>query len=905
MKSIVILLFAVFIGANAFTQTSQVEGTVKDKVTDETIIGAHVQIGADHQAVTDFDGKFTLTVPYGKHLIKISFVGYADFIDTIEIKSGYTPIEVPMGTIEIQEVEVVADLAKQNETPVSITKIDQKQLNEELGARDLPMVLNATPGIYATNQGGGDGDARITIRGFSQRNIAVMIDGVPVNDMENGWVYWSNWFGLDAITQSMQVQRGLGASKIVSPSVGGTMNVVTSGMENKFGVKIRYDAGSGLYNRISIGYNSGKLKGDWGITMAGSFKYREGWVDKTGTLGGFYYLKVQKKFGNHMLSLSAFGAPQKHGQRSYKAPIAQWSHDKALKYGADTTGYVERGYRYNEHWGVLNKRTEGEIINEKMNYYHKPQITLRHFGKLKEGLYLSNVVYASIGNGGGTKMYDYGGAYRSADGQIDFDRIWDGNQFTEIAGTQYPNIDPLYSPTELKATNVMTSSVNNHWWVGYLGNIKYKINKKWSMTMGVDYRYYEGEHYHEVYDLMGGDYFINSANLNDANPMKRNGDKIAWKDYQRHRDAIVQWAGGYGLFEYSGLRWNVFVNASVAANGYKGVDYFNKKSIEVGDTTLRIGATDTIMYNGVEYNASNGGLKYDQTPWKWKPSYTFKAGANYKINENMGIFINAGYLSRAPMYSNVVNYELKEIDFYPEIKNEEIVAGELGYNLIFKKIVLSVNGYATYWKNKPHPFGVSVEIAPGEFEKYNVFGMSALHLGGELDVSYKIIKQLTIDGMVSFGDWRWASPGVLSNSTTELTFDPTGTHVGDAAQSVYAVSLRSDFYKGAYIKVRYTWFDRHWANFNPFDLTDENARREAWKIPGYGTLDITLGYTHNFNKVALFVRGNIFNALNSFFIQDATNNGFSAGNSDFDANSADVFFGQGITWNVSLGLNIF
>ena len=100
------------------------------------------------------------------------------------------------------------------------------------------MVLNSTPGVYATQQGGGDGDARITIRGFNQRNVAVMIDGIPVNDMENGWVYWSNWFGLDAVTSNIQVQRGLGASKIAIPSVGGTMNLLTKGIDSRKGGSI-------------------------------------------------------------------------------------------------------------------------------------------------------------------------------------------------------------------------------------------------------------------------------------------------------------------------------------------------------------------------------------------------------------------------------------------------------------------------------------------------------------------------------------------------------------------------------------------------------------------------------------------------------------------------------------------
>ena len=113
----------------------------------------------------------------------------------------------------MDEVVVKADVAKTRETPIAFSKLTAKQLSEDLGTRDLPMVLNSTPGAYATEQGGGAGDARVSIRGFDQRNIAVLVDGVPVNDMENGQVYWSNWDGLGDITRYMQVQRGLGASE--------------------------------------------------------------------------------------------------------------------------------------------------------------------------------------------------------------------------------------------------------------------------------------------------------------------------------------------------------------------------------------------------------------------------------------------------------------------------------------------------------------------------------------------------------------------------------------------------------------------------------------------------------------------------------------------------------------------
>ena len=106
----------------------------------------------------------------------------------------------------LNEIQVVSDIAIDRETPVAFTTIPVKKINEELASQDIPMLLNSTPGVYATQGGGGDGDTELLL-GVLTKNVAVMIDGIPVNDMENGWVYWSNWFGLDAVTSNIQVQR--------------------------------------------------------------------------------------------------------------------------------------------------------------------------------------------------------------------------------------------------------------------------------------------------------------------------------------------------------------------------------------------------------------------------------------------------------------------------------------------------------------------------------------------------------------------------------------------------------------------------------------------------------------------------------------------------------------------------
>lgn len=177
------------------------------------------------------------------------------------------------------------------------------------------MLLNSTPGAYATEQGGGAGDSRVNIRGVDQRNVGVMVDGVPMNDMENGQVYWSNWSGLSDVTRTMQVQRGLGASKLAIPSVGGTINILTRGIDGRRNFVIRTEVGNNSMQKLSCMFNSGEIGKGWGITFAGSRRTGNGWADQTWDDQWAYFLKIQKRFNKNLFSFSINGAPQSHSQR--------------------------------------------------------------------------------------------------------------------------------------------------------------------------------------------------------------------------------------------------------------------------------------------------------------------------------------------------------------------------------------------------------------------------------------------------------------------------------------------------------------------------------------------------------------------------------------------------------------
>lgn len=916
MRSILVLVL-LFTTTFISAQTAVVSGQVTDNVTKQPVVGAKITLSPERRALSDSEGNYEIkNVEFGKYTMLITMSSFDTMRVELNIDSPNFVYDVVLGgSQELEEVKVIGNLASDRKNPVAVTKLSTQKITEELGSRDLPMLLNGTPGVYATQTGGGDGDSRINVRGFDQRNVGVLIDGVPVNDMENGWVYWSNWFGLDAITSTVQVQRGLGAAKLAMPSIGGTINIITQGVGNRKGLTFRQEFGTGNMLRSTLAYNSGMSKKGWGVTFSGSYKQSDGWVYGTPSQGAFGYVKVQKKIKNHLLSLSAFSAPQKHGQRSFNQAIQYWDSDYAKKEGLEidsSTFFFNEGVRFNQHWGYRTVDGKKEVMNERLNYYNKPQITLKDFWKLNDKLSISNIAYVSIGRGGGTRLAN-SSALRDTSGLIDWDLIIQENRVNSLFGT--PNVDPYYSPTQIKSSQILVSSVNNHFWLGYLGQFNYEYSKKLVFSGGLDYRFYKGTHYQEVRDLLGGDYYVSTADENSSNPMKVEGDKIALNTYNNHRDGLVNWMGAFGQMEYSGTRWSYFVNLSGIVSGYKGIDYFQKKSLAVGDTVLRIGAGDTVEYQGQTYTENSAGLEYFQTDWKYLPGMTLKFGGSYTLSEDAILFMNAGYLSRTPQFSNVIDNNTNT--FFREILNENIYALEGGYNYANEKFGVNVNGYLTNWKNKPFPFGVLVPDPndPQEFVRVNINGMDAVHLGGEIDVAYRLNKKWSAEAMFSFGNWFWNSSETVfipQYDSLEITFDAKGVHVGDAAQTALAAAIRYEPMKHLFFKIQAQYFDRYYSQFDPFTLQGANAGREAWKIPSYYLINLFAGYKYDLKKFDLLFNGSITNltdigsilntkGLHNNFIAEARDNDNDP-YSNSDAQSATVMFGGGFRFNVSLGI---
>ncbi|MBP7184259.1 MAG: TonB-dependent receptor [Saprospiraceae bacterium] len=912
-KLILITLIALINICTLFGQGT-FSGVIRDKETGEPLIGATVNYGKG-ATITDFDGNFEVKLTNGKYDIIFSYVGYVSQNQTFDINSDNQPVNIFLSPIILKEVVVTADIAKERKTPIAFTNIPTLKMQEELASQDIPMILNSTPGAYATQGGGGDGDARITIRGFNQRNVAVMLDGIPVNDMENGQVYWSNWFGLDLVTQTMQVQRGLGASKLSIPSVGGTINILTKGIDAKKSFSIQNEVGSGGYNRTTLGLTSGRLKGNWSVSSALSYKSQTGWVDATPSKAWFYYLRIDKEFKNHLISLSGFGAPQKHGQRTFRTSIATVDSTYAKEVGVsqdyvtdiDNIKYgLNQGLRYNPNWGWIN----GKVQNTAINYYHKPQFSLRHSWQINHKTFLANVAYLSIGNGGGVgTMGNTMDNFRNEFGIIEMDTVIAFNKSATI-----------FKPAG-KSERALRASINNHFWYGLLSTLKYDISKKWVLSAGIDARFYRGDHWREVYDLLGGDYIIatgsdaSNALVNNATTKLAVGDKFRY-----NYSGFVRWFGGFGLIEYSNEKVSAFFNISGANSQYRLEDYMKPKLVTLSDTSFYVRYGDTISHNNVNYTINSVEAKNQQLGWVNIPSFTFKSGISYNLNKSMSVYVNAGYLSKAQRFNNVlyVNSGQDRVYDFKNYKNEVIEAIEGGYSLKTKVFSTNINAYWTEWLNKPLDFPITIgnPLNPGDPDDripVNLPGINARHIGLEADFAYRINSKLTLEALASIGNWKWTSQGELNvpiqTDQGEFIYTDTiytkGLHVGDAAQLQFGGMLRYEPFKGFYVKLKSTYFGNNYANFQPESLTSDNHITDVWKIPAYNLFDFHTGYNFNYKKkMRGAVRLNVLNILNTTYISDATDNGRQDSKyNNNDALSASVLFGNGRKFTASIELN--
>ena len=881
-----VFLVTLFFASSTYAQV-RVTGRVTDAASGEGLAQASLILeGTDSGTSTDKNGNYTLAgLPLGTYTLTVSYVGYLSASRVITLRSSNLVIDFKIETtsISLEATEVFASRATDRRTPVAYSNVDRLRVQRELGPRDLPLVLNRIPSVYSTAQGGGAGDARVNVRGFNQRNVSILINGIPINDMENGWVYWSNWSDIHELTNSIQMQRGLSVVNLATPSIGGTINIITDPAQDSRQILVKQELGSDRYIRSTVLLSSGLIDNKFAVTLSGSRKTGDGTVDGTWTDLWWYYAAASWNISSwHRLNLIAFGTPQRHGQNLFRQNLAAYDHDFATKLFkrdglTDHTisdilrTFPEMGRHWNQNiaavssdytriqhngFGTVRRKRDG-YINETENFFHKPIASLSYFGQLAERTLLSTVLYYSGGKGGGTSLH----------GTLLLD---------ESGPSPIPDYDATIRVNQKNGFShgIVRNRHNVQWTFGAISKLAHDVGEHLNIEAGIDWRTAEMQHFSTVRDLLGGHGYLRFDNdfWGDNGKVLVLGDRFEYNDI-----TTVNWIGG---FLQGKLDWGRFEGFGV-----------------VGYSTVKYTLEDFFKDNGT-------GQPFTAAP----PSigaYQAKGGLSYSVSEDLSVFVNAGRVSKAPVYDGVIDAITGAVN--PDPQNEVFLGFEAGgiYSFPGRTFETKLNVYHTVWKDRTVTRNLLEES--GNNTLVSIHGLNALHRGIEGELAWQPLNIFRIDLAYSAGDWTYTDDvtGTLtldrSNEDTqsELSLPLKGVKIGNAPQQqlTYTVALFPQ--EGLNILLMGRSYTNHYAGFNPSGFTGG----AIWKAPGYTVFDFKAGYDFDFYRygIALFV--NVFNVTDALYVQDAINNsqlhaytgnGTEAGTAD----DAEVFLGLPRTFYV-------
>lgn len=838
-----------------------ISGQIIDDFGDPLPGAAVMFTGTSNGTVTDLDGNFALSgdVTNG---IKISYVGYetmnysaADIADgnlgVITLEEGSTLDEIVVtGTM---------DIVRDRRTPVAVSTIGLAEIQSKGGNVEFPELLKNTPSIYVDGQAGGYGESQIWTRGFDQTNTAFLLNGQPINGMEDGKMYWSNWSGMMDVASAVQVQRGLGSSKLAISSVGGTTNIVMKSTEDRKGGSVGYTLGNDGFNKFTGSYSTGLINNKFAVTALVSHWQGNGWADGTSGAGQSYFLSAGfQPSKDHNFNLLLTGAPQYHDQ----------NFNKRLSDHVDENGEVDA--KFNNNWGLLN----GEEYSIRRNYYHKPVANLNWDWTLNEKSKLSTVAYASWGRGGGSGPIG-SSANRSytAEGQLDFDAIVQAN--IDSAG---------------RSEYVVRNSVNNHQWFGLVSRFETSLTDNLEFSAGADLRTYRGSHFRQLRDLLGAPAYTQRANARfDEREVTNTFEAAPWaalSNFADTEDQIaysnderISYAGVFSQIEYTADALTLFAQGALSNQSHIRFERFNETEANEDSETV-----------------SNVG-------------YNIKGGASYAIDDNNIVFFNTGLYSRQPFHDNVYLNFSNTVN--PVTENEQIFGLEAGYKLNINDFSANVNVYRTSWANRTNTSTISdgeevngFTFPLGGFA--NITDLDQLHTGAELDFRYKANQFFSVRGFGSVGNW------VYDGNANQVLFDDErnivdeseannidGVHVGGSAQTTAGLGLLVRPVSGLRINLDMVHNDRL------FGLPRSvNSETDELQLPGFTLFDMGAGYTFSLPKgQSLRLNANIYNMFGTEYIARATS---AVAASTVDAENYNgvnldnfVQFGTQQTWNVN------
>jgi len=864
MRKFLLILFISVFTTGAFAQDGVITGKLLDAQTKEPLIGATIGVkGTTNATSASLTGSFKLSAPSGSTLV-ISYIGYV----TKEIVAtsndlGTIFIEPVSGALSEVVVSANQSLAIDRQTPIAVSSVGAKYIEEKGAGAEFPELLKSTPGVTVSRAGGGFGDSRIAIRGFNSNNLALLINGLPVQDPEAGKIFWNDWAGLSDVTTSMQVQRGLSASRVAVPSLGGTINITTKSLEREQGGTISQSIGSYGATKTSFSYATGLTSDGWAASFLLSKSQGDGNAEGLYYTGYSYFANISKILSkNQTLSLNFMGASQSHGQR--------YTYQTINTYRAAPQGEQ----RFNSDWGVLY----GKQYSAEINRYNKPLLSLSHDWKINETSSLSTILYGSYGTG--AAVYLTGSQAGLTPDQATAPRIGDFYSpidFDAIVATNKANPDG-------KSTTYINQAQNDHYQYGLISTFK-KTVKDINFLAGIDLRGYHRNNYYVLNNLLGGSYWLDNADINNPNRHVVVGDKINQN------------------FSYDIFSEGIFAQAEYAKNDWSAF-------ITVGGNNTSNRKTDYYDYTPSQTDRQSSFVNFI--------GFQVKGGANYNIDAHNNVFANVGTVEKPPLIATIFpNTRSTAVNNTKTL--EKLFSYELGYGYRSSIFTANVNLYRSQYNDRSKVISGPAN-QDGSRPYGNVNGINELHQGIEIDAKFRPIKILTVSGMVSIGDYKYTSnSGSVFLSSDDPTAKPVtyaslplkGMIIGDFggtaasnAQTSMAGGLDIDVLPKVRLGGNINYYSRFFASYDMSTLNAVTGTYNPVKLPNYSTIDLNIAYRFKFAGLDASFIGNVYNLLNTKYLAEAVDRTPSSTASyAAQLSSLGVNYGVGRLYTTTLKIN--
>ncbi len=768
--------------------------------------------------------------------------------------------------------------------------------------------------------------ARFRIRGYDPDFANVYINGVPMDNLDNGYTPWGLWGGLNDAFRNRDVSAGIRYSTFAFGDIGTNTNMDVRASKRKKQTSISYALSNRNYtHRLMLTHSTGLTKKGWAFTFSGSARYAgEGYVPGTYYNGWSWFAAADKKLGQkQILSLIAFGAPAENGRQT-----------AATQEMMTLAG----SHYYNPSWGYQN----GKMRNSNVAKANQPVVMLTHEYRITNTTNLMTSAAYTFGNRSVSGIdwynapdprpyyYRYLPSYYAADNpalaqqlqtllstnegarQLDWDHLYNINRDNV---TTINNADGIAGNTVTgnRANYIVGERVTGTKRLAANVVINTRLGEHIDLTGGITYQLTRNNNYQRISDLLGAKFW---PDLNQFAQRDFPNDNHAYQNDLNRPNRIVYQDQRYG-YDYN-ININKPEEWAQLVFKFRKVDFFVAGN--VSQTKFwRVGHVRNGLFPANSYSKSADHI-FD--------NYAAKGGVTYKLNGRNYLYVNGAVLTRAPYYDNAYISPRTRDFMQDSLQSEAIQTIEGGYVLNAPNVKVRLSGYYTSMK---HGFNV-LTFYHDEYQNFVNYALShidKIYFGGEFGAEGKVARNLTATVAASVGRYYYSSrqKAIVSvDNTAEILSESEvyskNYRVAGTPQEAYSAGITYRSPKFWFVSLTGNYFRQMWLDFNPLrrtyaatdGVTDAGSEKghailDQIQLDPQSTLDFYAGYSWrlphtyiNRRAVYLGVNAGINNLLNN---QDIVTGGFEQLRYDFSASAEQNLSRFAPRYSYAYGLNYF